>query len=38
MPNGRWWKMVPPAKHGGRRREVNVREVVNGVSYLLATG
>ena len=29
---------VPPAKRGGRRREVNVREVVNGTFYVLSTG
>jgi transposase len=26
------------SKHGGRKREVNVREVLNGIFYLLATG
>src|ERR1700750_54584 len=30
--------MIPPAKHGGRRRTVAVREVVNGVMYILSTG
>lgn len=30
--------LIPPAKHGGRKREVNVREVLNGIFYLLATG
>jgi len=30
--------MIPPAKHGGRRRTVVVREVVNGVMYVLSTG
>jgi transposase len=30
--------MIPPARHGGRRREVNVREVLNGIFYVLATG
>jgi hypothetical protein len=29
--------LIPPAKHGGRRREVNVREVVNAIMYLLST-
>ena len=29
---------IPPAKRGGRRREVNVREVLNGVMYVLSTG
>ena len=36
------WRLVepqiPPAKHGGRRRTVVVREVVNGVMYVLSTG
>ena len=30
--------MIPPARHGGRRRSVNVREVLNGIFYLLWTG
>jgi len=30
--------LVPPAKHGGRHRTVNVREVVNAIFYLLETG
>ena len=30
--------MIPPAKHGGRRRTVEVRQVVNGVMYVLSTG
>lgn len=29
---------VPPAKRGGRRRTVDVREVLNGIFYILATG
>jgi hypothetical protein len=29
--------MIPPAKHGGRRREVYVREVVNAIFYVLST-
>jgi transposase len=29
---------IPPAKHGGRRREVNVREVLNAIFYVLWTG
>jgi transposase len=28
---------IPPAKHGGRHRTVVVREVVNGVMYVLLT-
>lgn len=30
--------MIPPAKRGGRRRKVDVREVLNGVMYVLGTG
>lgn len=30
--------LIPPAKHGGRQREVDVREVMNGVMYVLSTG
>jgi transposase len=30
--------LIPPAKRGGRKREVIVREVVNGIMYVLSTG
>ena len=30
--------LIPPAKHGGRKREVNVREILNGIFYVLWTG
>jgi transposase len=30
--------MIPPAKRGGRKREVDMREVFNGVMYVLSTG
>ena len=30
--------LIPPARHGGRKREVDVREVLNGIFYVLATG
>ena len=30
--------MIPPAEPGGRHRSVNMREVVNGIVYLLRTG
>jgi putative transposase len=30
--------LVPPAKHGGRPREVDVREVINTILYLNRTG
>ena len=29
---------VPPARRGGRKREVNVREVINAIFYVLSTG
>ena len=29
---------IPPAKHGGRPRTVNMREVINGILYLNRTG
>lgn len=30
--------LIPPAKRGGRKREVNVREIVNAIIYVLRTG
>src|SRR4051812_18577722 len=30
--------LIGPAKHGGNKRTVNVREVVNGLMYILSTG
>jgi transposase len=36
------WKyiepLIPPAKPGGGKRRTNMREVVNGVMYILSTG
>jgi transposase len=29
---------IPPAKRGGRRRSVNIREIINGIMYVLSTG
>src|SRR5689334_19873291 len=29
---------IPPAKRGGNKRTVNIREVVNGLMYILSTG
>jgi transposase len=29
---------IPPARRGARRREVNVREVLNAIFYVLSTG
>jgi transposase len=30
--------LIPPAKRGGNKRTVNLREIVNGVMYILSTG
>ncbi len=30
--------MIPPARRGGRRRTVDMREIVNGLMYVLGTG
>jgi transposase len=30
--------LIPPAKHGGRERQKNEREFVNGIMYVLSTG
>ena len=30
--------LIPPAKRGGNKRTVDVREVVNGLMYVLSTG
>lgn len=30
--------MIPPARRGGRRRSVDVREVLNAIFYVLSTG
>jgi len=30
--------LIPPAKPGGNKREVDVREIVNGILYVLSTG
>lgn len=31
-------RLIPPAKRGGRKRTVDVREVLNAIFYVLATG
>ena len=31
-------KRIPPAQPGGRYRSVNMREVINGILYLVRTG
>jgi transposase len=33
-----WERMAVSAKDGGNKRQVNVREVVNGIMYILSTG
>lgn len=41
MTDGQWAliePLLPPAKHGGRPRSVNLREVVNTLLYQLRTG
>ena len=41
LSDGEWALIepaIPPAKRGGRRREVNVREVLNAIFYVLSTG
>ncbi|MHA6646244.1 transposase, partial [Mesorhizobium sp. A623] len=41
LTNAEWGlvePLIPPAKRGGRRREVDVREVLNGLLYVLSTG
>ena len=30
--------LIPPAKRGGRKRTVDVREILNAIFYVLATG
>jgi transposase len=30
--------LIPPAKPGGRPRTVNIREIVNGIYYVLRSG
>ncbi len=30
--------LIPPARRGGRRRSVDVREVINAIFYVLSTG
>ena len=30
--------LIPPAKRGGNKRTVDIREVVNGLMYILGTG
>src|SRR6202171_5487415 len=41
LSDGEWaWfaRLIPPAKRGGRPREVSLREVLNAIFYVLSTG
>jgi transposase len=41
LTDGEWaviGQLIPPAKRGGNKRTVDVREVVNGLMYILGTG
>src|ERR1700732_5605287 len=41
LPDAEWQHiepLIPPAKSGGGKRRVDMREVVNGVMYVLSTG
>src|SRR5215467_4143180 len=41
LTDGEWAliePMIPPAKRGGRRRKLNIREVLNAIFYVLSTG
>src|ERR1700677_3408392 len=41
LTDDEWSEVKPfirPAKRGGRRRKVDVREVLNGIMYVLSTG
>jgi transposase len=41
LTDGEWAEIgpfIPPAKRGGNKRTVDIREVVNGVMYILSTG
>ena len=41
LSDGEWGlvaPLIPPAKRGGRKRTVDVREVLNTIFYVLATG
>ena len=31
-------QLIPPAKPGGNKRTVNIREIVNGLMYILGSG
>ena len=37
MRNGHIEPLIPPGKPGGGKRRVAIREVINGVMYILST-
>ena len=41
LTDGEWAHvapLIPPAKRGGNKRHVDVRDVMNGIMYILSTG
>ena len=41
LTDGHWAivePIIPPARHGGRRRSLDVHEVLNGIFYILWIG
>jgi len=41
VTEAQWWlvePMIPPERPGGRHREVDMREVINAILYLLRSG
>ena len=41
LTDGEWAEigpLIPPARHGGAKRTVDLREIVNGLMYILSTG
>jgi hypothetical protein len=41
LTDGEWGlvePLIPPAKRGGRKRSVDIRAVLDGIFYVLATG
>lgn len=41
LTDGEWARvapLIPPARRGGNKRTVDVREVMNGIMYVLSTG
>ena len=41
LTDGEWSRvepLIPPARRGGNRRHIDIREVMNGLMYILSTG